>query len=328
MPGWRFAGRFHPVRPRTRRTATSTSSTRQPTAGTIGLADAPAPLRCPRQASLIITNTQFATATYVSSSTVDQHRFERHRGGLTVPPGSRSNPNPGLPYAYVTNSNDSTVSIIDTQTWTVVGTFASGAGRRRHLGIWSRPTAQHLSRNYDGGGDDYGTVPVFQVATPVEQGGLNCRQVTVGALASVNAPSRLCSTNKGSWSGSVTARWRRGTTRFWRMEPSCPTAGLTTCSNGSPNGCWTVVSHRGPHELGERDPASGPGRRLRRHGDCAGRRRLIGGFNGAAANFGPDGAFFDASSTTFAPLRRHHSSRSYRRSGTSSPKTGRLGSTQ
>jgi len=80
------------------------------------------------------------------------------------PFGVAFNPNPGLPYAYVTNSNDSTVSIIDTSTWKVTGTFASGAGKDDTLGIVVTPDgSQVYLANYDGGGNSDGTIPVFQV---------------------------------------------------------------------------------------------------------------------------------------------------------------------
>ncbi len=84
------------------------------------------------------------------------------------PFGVAFNPNPGLPYAYVTNSNDSTVSIIDTSTWTVTGTFASGAGNDDTLGIVVTPEgSQVYLANYDGGGNSDVTIPVFQVSGEV-----------------------------------------------------------------------------------------------------------------------------------------------------------------
>lgn len=216
------------------------------------------------------------------------------------PNGVAFNPNPGLPYAYVTNSNDSTVSIIDTQTWTVVGTFASGAGGDDTLGIAVSPDGLNVYLgNYNGGDDDYGTVPVFQVATAVEQGWAQLQAADGwGDGVGVNAITSLLN-NKGfvvGLSDGTVATWDNPILADGTIVP---TAGLNTCSNGSPGGCWTVVSQPGsPMNSVNAIMASGQDAGFVVMGTAPGGDGWIGGFNGAAANFGSGGAYFTGSNPT------------------------------
>lgn len=216
------------------------------------------------------------------------------------PNGVAFNPNPGLPYAYVTNSNDSTVSIIDTQTWTVVGTFDSGAGGDDTLGIAVSPDGLNVYLgNYNGGGNDYGTVPVFQVATAVEQGWAQLQAADGwGDGVGVNAITSLLN-NKGfvvGLSDGTVATWDNPILADGTIVP---TAGLNTCSNGSPGGCWTVVSQPGsPMNSVNAIMASGQDAGFVVMGTAPGGDGWIGGFNGAAANFGSDGAYFTGSNPT------------------------------
>lgn len=273
---------------------------------TIGLAGRPSALAVsPDGMSLIVTNTPNFNANYVSVIDTSTNQLSNVITVGNGPSGVAFNPNPGLPYAYVTNSNDSTVSVIDTQTWTVVGTFASGAGGDDTLGIAVSPDGLNIYLgNYDGGGDDYGTVPVFQVATPVEQGWAQLQASNGwGPGVAVNAITSLLN-NKGfvvGLSDGAVATWDNPILADGTIVP---TAGLTTCSNGSPNGCWTVVSQPGsPMNSVNAIMASGQDAGFVVMGTAPGGDGWIGGFNGAAANFGPDGAYFDASNpTTLLPF--------------------------
>ena len=201
----------------------------------------------PDGGSLIVTNTANFNANCISvidtsTNTVSKVIYVGNGAG-----GVAFNPNPGLPYAYVTNSNDSTVSVIDTQTMTVIGTFATGAGGDDTLGIAVSPDGLNVYlANYDGGGDDYGTVPVFQVATPVAKGWAQLQAGNGwGAGVAVNAITSLLN-NQGfvvGLSDGTVATWNNPILADGTIVPA---AGLNRCSNGSPGGCWTVARSRRP----------------------------------------------------------------------------------
>lgn len=153
------------------------------------------------------------------------------------------NPNPGLPYAYVTNSNDSTVTVIDTQTMSVVGTFATGAGDDDTLGIAVAHDGLHVYfANYDGGGDDYGTVPVYQVATPVEHGWAQL-QASAGWGDDVAVNNIVALPNNLGFvvglSDGTLATWDNPILADGTIVPAADVP--PGCSNGSPGGCWTIV---------------------------------------------------------------------------------------
>lgn len=159
------------------------------------------------------------------------------------PSGVAFNPNPGLPYAYVTNSNDSTVSVIDMTTLSVVSTFATGAGGDDTLGIAvTRDGLNVYLANYDGGGDDYGTVPVFQVATPVAQGWAELQapggwgdDVAVNTITAL--PNNLGFV-VGTSNGTL-ATWNNPLLADGTIVPG---SGVSNeCSNGSPGDCWTEI---------------------------------------------------------------------------------------
>lgn len=159
------------------------------------------------------------------------------------PSGVAFNPNPGQPYAYVTNSNDSTVSVIDTGTMTVVGTFAAGAGGDDTLGIAVSPDGLYVYlANYNGGGDDYGTTPVFQVATPVAQGWAQMQASNGwGDDVAVNTITALPN-NFGfvvGLSNGTVATWNNPVLADGIIVPGA--GGNPGCSNGSPGDCWTVI---------------------------------------------------------------------------------------
>lgn len=249
--------------------------------------------------TLIVTNTPNFNANYVSVINTSTNQLSNITVG-NGPSGVAFNPNPGLPYAYVTNSNDSTVSVIDTQTWTVIGTFATGAGGDDTLGVAVSPDGLNVYLgNYDGSSNDYGTVPVFQVATPVEQGWAQLQAANGwGDGVGVNAITSLLN-NKGfvvGLSDGTVATWDNPILADGTIVPS---AGLNTCSNGSPGGCWTVVSQPGdPMNSVNAIMASGQDAGFVVMGTAPGGDGWIGGFNGAAANFGPGGAFFTGSNPT------------------------------
>lgn len=159
------------------------------------------------------------------------------------PAGIVFNPNPGLPYAYVTNSNDSTVSVIDTQTMSVIGTFGTGAGGDDTLG--AAVTADGINlylANYDGGGESQGTVPSFQVATPVAQGWAQL-QASGGwgndvAVNNITALPNNLGFVVGLSDGTL-ATWNNSILADGTIVPTSGANG--GCSNGSPGGCWTDV---------------------------------------------------------------------------------------
>lgn len=268
---------------------------------TIGIGGTPGALAVsPDGTSLIVAQTPNANGDVVLVIDTATNTVSHGIGVGWGPEGVAFNPNPGLPYAYVTNSNDSTVSIIDTQTWTVVGTFAAGAGGDDTLGIAVSPDGLNVYLgNYDGGGDDYGTVPVFQVATAVEQGWAQLQAADGwGDGVAVNAITSLLN-NKGfvvGLSDGTVATWDNPILADGTIVP---TAGLNTCSNGSPGGCWTVVSQPGsPMNSVNAIMASGQDAGFVVMGTAPGGDGWIGGFNGAAANFGPGGAYFTGSNPT------------------------------
>ncbi len=86
--------------------------------------------------------------------------------------------NPVIPFAYVTNSGDSTASIIDinpeSETFLqVVTTFQTGFGADGSSGVAATPDGQYLwVANQFGGGESTGSVPVFQVASADTIGGI------------------------------------------------------------------------------------------------------------------------------------------------------------
>jgi YVTN family beta-propeller protein len=177
----------------------------------------------------------------ISTSTYDVSYVTVGNG----PAGVAFNPNPGLQYAYVTNSNDSTVSVIDTQTMTVATSFATGAGGDDTLGIAVTPDGINVYlANYDGGGDDYGTVPVFQVATAVPQGWAEL-QAPGGwdndvAVNNIVALPNYNGFAVGLSNGRV-ATWNNYILADGTIVP--PTADANSgCSNGSPGDCWTSYS--------------------------------------------------------------------------------------
>ena len=184
---WRSRRTVPPCTSRTRRTATfyvidtATDTVYQ----TIGVTEGPGALAVsPDGASLIIAQHSNANGDVVSRHRhSDQHRFERHRGGLN-PTGVAFNPNPGLPYAYRDQLErqhgiDHRHPNVDRREPSPV---APAATTRWHRRVTRRP--QCHSEDYDGGGDGLRNRPgLLQVATLAEQGGTTVKPATVGALA-------------------------------------------------------------------------------------------------------------------------------------------------
>lgn len=209
---------------------------------TIGLAGIPAALAVsPDGGSLIVTNAANYNANYVSVIDTSTNTLSNVIEVGNGPSGVAFNPNPALPYAYVTNSNDSTVSVIYTPTMSVVGTFASGAGGDDTLGVGV--TADGLNvylANYSGGGDSTGTVPVFTVANPIVPGWAQLQAGSGwGDGVAVNTIVALPNNNGfavGLSNGQV-AVWNE------QINPDGTFAAGTEsgCNNGSPGSCWTIL---------------------------------------------------------------------------------------
>lgn len=271
---------------------------------TISVAGRPAALAVsPDGESLIVTNAANFDASYVSVIDTSTNELVNTIAVGNGPSGVAFNPNPGLPYAYVTNSNDSTVSVVDTQTMTVIGTFATGAGGDDTLGVAVSPDGLNIyTANYDGGSTDYGTVPVFEVATPVAQGWAQLQASKGwGDGVAVNTITSLLNNNGfviGLSDGTV-ATWNNAILADGTIVPA---NGVNGCSNGSPGGCWTVVSApSSPMNSVNAIIASGQNGGFVVIGKQPGGNGWMQGFNGAAPFFGP-GAPFDASiPTTLLP---------------------------
>jgi DNA-binding beta-propeller fold protein YncE len=153
------------------------------------------------------------------------------------------NPNPALPYAYVSNSSDSTVSIIELATQTVVSTFATGAGGDDTLDIAVSDDGLNVYlANYDGGPKSYGTVAYYTVDAPVADGWVQLQASNGwGDNVAVNNLLPLPNNNGlvvGLSNGQV-ATWNNPVLSDGTIL-SGPGAGIG-CSNGAPGSCWDVV---------------------------------------------------------------------------------------
>jgi YVTN family beta-propeller protein len=196
----------------------------------------------PDGASLIVTQTpnfNSNTIAVVNTATNTPSNFISVGNG---PAGVAFNPNPGLPYAYVTNSNSSTVSVIDTRTWSVIGTFPTGNGGDDTLDVGVTPDGLHIYlANWDGAGNDSGTVPVIEVATPVAQGWAQL-QASDGWGSGIAVNNITSLPNNLGFAIGLT----NGTLATWNNPilgdgTIVPTSNPTGCSNGSPGGCWNVL---------------------------------------------------------------------------------------
>ena len=262
---------------------------------TIGVGGSPGALAVsPDGKSLIVTQSPNFGANFVSVIDTSTSAVSQVIVG-NGPAGVAFNPNPGQPFAYVTNSNDSTVSVINTATMDVVGTFATGAGDDDTLGIAISPDGLYAYLgNYNGGGNDYGTVPVFQIATPVAQGWAQLQSSGGwGDGVAVNTVTPLLN-NKGvaiGLSNGAVATWNTPILADGTIVSSDP-----GCSNGSPGGCWTVTT--GPMNSVNAIMSSGQDGGFVAIGTAYYNGANVGwlqGFNGALF---PEGAPFDASNPT------------------------------
>lgn len=197
----------------------------------------------PDGGSLFVTQTPNFNANWISVIDTSTNTVSKVIDVGNGPAGVAFNPNPGLPYAYVTNSNDSTVSVIDTGTLNVIGTFATGAGGDDTLGVGVTPDGLSVYlANFFGGGDSMGTVPEFQVATPVAQGWAQLQAPDGwGNDVAVNNITALPNNNGfviGLSNGTL-ATWNNPILADGTIVPgSGASAG---CSNGSPGTCWSAL---------------------------------------------------------------------------------------
>lgn len=210
------------------------------------------------------------------------------------------NPNPGLPFAYVSNSNDSTVSVIELATMSVIGTFATGAGGDDTLGIAvSADGINVYLANYDGGGNDYGTVPVYQVATPVAPGWSQLMPSNDGGVG-INAIAALPNNNGfviGNTDGFL-ATWNNPILADGTIVPG---PGVNnSCSNGSSFNCWNVVPNNPMNVINAILPSGQTGGFVAIGTNGSSGDGWAQGFNGAAT-FGGGQSFGGEIPTTVLP---------------------------
>ena len=157
------------------------------------------------------------------------------------PAGVVFNPFATVSRAYVTNSNESTMSIIDTKTWSVIDTIPTGYGQDDTLGVAITPDGLSVYlANYSGGSS--GTVPVFQVATAVPKEWVQLQAANGwGAGVAVNTVTALRD-NSGFAVGLSNGQigvWSNPIETDGTVVPG-PGAG-SGCSNGNNDSCWFMV---------------------------------------------------------------------------------------
>ena len=158
------------------------------------------------------------------------------------PAGVAFNPVASASRAYVTNSNDSTMSIIDTQNWTVISTVPTGAGGDDTLGVAITPDGANVYlANFSGGGDSLGTVPTFQVGTPVPKEWVQLQAGNGwGNGVAVNTITALAD-NSGfavGLSDGQVGVWTNPIKLDGTILPGPSAQPDAGCSNGNNGNCW------------------------------------------------------------------------------------------
>ena len=158
------------------------------------------------------------------------------------PAGVAFNPIASASRAYVTNSNDSTMSIIDTQNWTVISTVPTGAGGDDTLGVAITPDGANVYlANFSGGGDSKGTVPTFQVGTPVPKEWVQLQAGNGwGNGVAVNTITALAD-NSGfavGLSDGQVGVWTNPIKLDGTILPGPSAETDAGCSNGNNGNCW------------------------------------------------------------------------------------------